>query len=65
MLYSNTQGIGADLVLLHGWGFNSALFSHLVDDYKNQYRITLIDLPGHGNCLSGLRRSDFNKIAKP
>jgi pimeloyl-[acyl-carrier protein] methyl ester esterase len=45
MLYSNTQGIGADLVLLHGWGFNSALFSHLVDAYKNQYRITLIMAP--------------------
>ncbi|CAC9461625.1 alpha/beta fold hydrolase [bacterium endosymbiont of Bathymodiolus sp. 5 South] len=52
MLYSNTQGIGTDLVLLHGWGFNSALFSHLVDAYKNQYRITLIDLPGHGRSAN-------------
>ena len=49
MLYSNTQGIGADLVLLHGWGFNSELFNSLVDDYKDQYRITTIDLPGHGH----------------
>jgi pimeloyl-[acyl-carrier protein] methyl ester esterase len=32
--------------------FNSALFSHLVDDYKNQYRITLIDLPGHGRSAN-------------
>jgi pimeloyl-[acyl-carrier protein] methyl ester esterase len=53
------MGIGADLVLLHGWGFNSALFSHLVDDYKNQYRITLIDLPGHGRTLEILKGKHF------
>ncbi len=52
MLYSNTQGIGVDLVLLHGWGFNSELFNSLIDDYKNQYRITLIDLPGHGRSAN-------------
>ena len=48
MLYSSTIGIGPDLVLLHGWGFNSELFNDLIDRYKNQYRITMIDLPGHG-----------------
>ncbi len=52
MLYSNTQGIGFDLVLLHGWGFNSELFTVLIDDYKNQYRITKIDLPGHGRSAN-------------
>jgi pimeloyl-[acyl-carrier protein] methyl ester esterase len=48
MLYSHTLGVGPDLVLLHGWGFNSALFNDLVNQYKDQYRITKIDLPGHG-----------------
>ncbi|ALE52059.1 alpha/beta hydrolase [Candidatus Thioglobus autotrophicus] len=48
MLYSNTIGTGKDLVLLHGWGFNSELFNELVARYKSQYRITVIDLPGHG-----------------
>jgi len=48
MLYSSTTGTGPDLVLLHGWGFNSELFNDLIDRYKNQYRITMIDLPGHG-----------------
>ncbi|ABL02553.1 carboxylesterase BioH (pimeloyl-CoA synthesis) [Candidatus Ruthia magnifica str. Cm (Calyptogena magnifica)] len=52
MLYSNTQGFGVDLVLLHGWGFNSELFNTLVDNYKNQYRITIIDLPGHGRSAN-------------
>jgi pimeloyl-[acyl-carrier protein] methyl ester esterase len=48
MLYSSTTGTGQDLVLLHGWGFNSDLFDELVEKHKGQYRITKIDLPGHG-----------------
>ncbi|SFV86832.1 Biotin synthesis protein BioH [hydrothermal vent metagenome] len=48
MLYSNTIGTGKDLVLLHGWGFNGDLFNDLVVCYQSQYRITVIDLPGHG-----------------
>jgi len=48
MLYSSTTGTGKDLVLLHGWGFNADLFNDLIETYKDQYRITKIDLPGHG-----------------
>jgi pimeloyl-[acyl-carrier protein] methyl ester esterase len=48
MLYSRTIGTGPDLVLLHGWGFNSELFNDLIEQYKGQYRITVVDLPGHG-----------------
>lgn len=48
MLYSRTIGTGKNLILLHGWGFNADLFNSLVDQYKDQYRITVIDLPGHG-----------------
>jgi pimeloyl-[acyl-carrier protein] methyl ester esterase len=46
MLYSHTVGQGQTLVLLHGWGFNAELFNTLIEQYKNQYRITVIDLPG-------------------
>ena len=45
MLYSSTTGAGKDLVLLHGWGFNSDLFNNLINLYQDQYRITKIDLP--------------------
>ena len=48
MLYSSITGTGPNLVLLHGWGFNSELFDNLVNEYKDRYRITTIDLPGHG-----------------
>ncbi|MBT3194891.1 MAG: alpha/beta fold hydrolase [Candidatus Ruthia sp.] len=48
MLYSQTIGTGDNLVLLHGWGFNADLFDPLISQYQSQYRITKIDLPGHG-----------------
>ncbi len=48
MLWHKTIGKGPDLVLLHGWGFSSDIFETLVTRYQNDYRITLIDLPGHG-----------------
>ncbi|MGE4569768.1 MAG: alpha/beta fold hydrolase [Gammaproteobacteria bacterium] len=48
MLWHKTVGNGPDLVLLHGWGFSSDIFDSLIDRYKNEYRITVIDLPGHG-----------------
>jgi pimeloyl-[acyl-carrier protein] methyl ester esterase len=48
MLWHNTVGNGPDLVFLHGWGFSSDIFESLVERYKNEHRITVIDLPGHG-----------------
>ena len=48
MLWHKTIGNGPSLVLLHGWAFNSDIFQSLVDKYKTNYRITVIDLPGHG-----------------
>lgn len=41
-------GQGADLVFIHGWGANSALWRAWIEHYFADYRITLIDLPGHG-----------------
>ena len=48
MLWHRTVGKGPNLVLLHGWAFNSDVFQALVIKYKKDYRITVIDLPGHG-----------------
>ena len=48
MLWYKTVGDGPSLVLLHGWAFNSDIFQSLIDKYKENYRITVIDLPGHG-----------------
>jgi pimeloyl-[acyl-carrier protein] methyl ester esterase len=48
MLWHKTIGSGPDLVLLHGWGFSADIFESLVERYKAEYRITVVDLPGHG-----------------
>lgn len=41
-------GQGADLVFIHGWGANSRLWRLWIESHFADYRITLIDLPGHG-----------------
>jgi pimeloyl-[acyl-carrier protein] methyl ester esterase len=41
-------GSGDNLVLLHGWGLNLAVWDGLVDELAARYTLTLVDLPGHG-----------------
>ncbi len=41
-------GKGKDIVLLHGWGQNISMMKPLGDLFANNYRITIIDLPGFG-----------------
>lgn len=41
-------GKGEDIVLLHGWGQNIEMMVPLGDKFKDNYRITIIDLPGFG-----------------
>ncbi len=43
-----TQGEGEDVVVLHGWGYDITLLERLKNALKDSYRVTLIDLPGHG-----------------
>lgn len=47
-LYVRTTGQGPDVVFLHGWGMNSEVWFEVQDALQAEYRITLIDLPGHG-----------------
>lgn len=48
-LATETQGEGPDLVMLHGWGMNSAVWADFAERLADDYRVTRIDLPGHGN----------------
>ena len=43
-----TEGVGEDLVILHGWGYDITLLNNLKNALKDSYRVTLIDLLGHG-----------------
>lgn len=54
-LFSETAGHGPDLVLLHGWGLHSGVWDETAAALAENFRVTLIDLPGHGRSplLSG------------
>lgn len=47
-LYSESIGTGRDLVLLHGWAMNAAVWSGIRQRLAQGYRVTVIELPGHG-----------------
>ena len=42
------RGGGADLVLLHGWGMNAAVWDGLPASLTDGWRVNRIELPGHG-----------------
>ena len=37
-----------ELVMLHGWGANSAVWQPVLETLAQQFHLTCIDLPGHG-----------------
>jgi len=47
-LHTETIGTGPDLVLLHGWGMNGGVWESLAEELSLHYRVTTIELPGHG-----------------
>lgn len=47
-LWLETSGRGNDLVLLHGWGMNSAVWEPIIDQLDQHFTVTCVDLPGHG-----------------
>lgn len=42
-------GSGKDIILLHGWGQNIEMMKPIGDRLCKNFKITIIDLPGHGN----------------
>ncbi len=47
-LFAETKGEGADVVLLHGWGLHSGVWNGIANELAQRWRVTRIDLPGHG-----------------
>lgn len=47
-LYTKTTGNGQDLVLVHGWGLHGGIWNELVPLLETGFRVTRVDLPGHG-----------------
>ncbi|WP_159739401.1 pimeloyl-ACP methyl ester esterase BioH [Vibrio atypicus] len=48
-LYWQSSGEGEDLVLLHGWGMNGAVWHQAVEELSQNYRVHVVDLPGFGH----------------
>lgn len=49
MLHKTVSGSGPDLFLIHGWGMNTAVWGGLTQTLAADYRVTAVDLPGHGH----------------
>ncbi len=47
-LHVETRGDGPDVVLLHGWGMHSGIWSELVPVLAARNRVHALDLPGYG-----------------
>ncbi|MCC7326948.1 MAG: pimeloyl-ACP methyl ester esterase BioH [Burkholderiales bacterium] len=47
-LHVDTTGSGRPLVLLHGWAMHGGLFATLVPGMARRFRVSVVDLPGHG-----------------
>jgi pimeloyl-[acyl-carrier protein] methyl ester esterase len=47
-LHVERTGSGPDLVLVHGWGLHGGVWTVLVDRLAPRFRLTVVDLPGHG-----------------
>lgn len=59
----SSSGHGPELVLLHGWAMHSGIWGSVVDALAADFRVNLVDLPGHGiNCHVPLSR-DLGAVA--
>lgn len=47
-LFYTQLGTGPDIVLVHGWGLHGGVWNALALLLASRYRVTVVDLPGHG-----------------
>ncbi|NOX92518.1 MAG: pimeloyl-ACP methyl ester esterase BioH [Gammaproteobacteria bacterium] len=62
-LFTHTIGEGPDVVLLHGWGMNADVWEGILPALTKQFRVTLLDLPGHGRSLDSLADYSLQNLA--
>ena len=47
-LFWKVSGRGQDLVLVHGWGMNGAVWQQVALHLEKYFRVHIVDLPGYG-----------------
>jgi pimeloyl-[acyl-carrier protein] methyl ester esterase len=63
-LFVETVGSGPDLILLHGWGLHSGVWDELVPVLAGEFRLTLVDLPGHGHSSCAAMPPSLEGVAQ-
>ncbi len=62
-LHWQSCGQGADLVLLHGWGMNGAVWQQTVETLQSHFCVHVVDLPGYGHSAEQ-HAEDLAQIAQ-
>ncbi len=50
-LHTERTGRGPDIFLIHGWMMNGRCWRGVIAHFKDRFRLTVVDLPGHGGSL--------------
>ncbi len=53
-LFTHTTGQGPALLLIHGWGMNGDVWEGLLPALEPHFRVTTVDLPGHGRSVDDI-----------
>lgn len=64
MLKVEQMGSGPDLVMIHGWGLNRAIWQGVAERLANHYTLHLVDLPGFGSNNGWQGALDLNTITQ-
>jgi pimeloyl-[acyl-carrier protein] methyl ester esterase len=59
-LATETFGQGPELVLVHGWGMNAGVWAPLHEALGARWRVSAIELPGHGESDFDAGRADLD-----
>ena len=52
------------LVFLHGFGGSTKMWKRQIDQFKENYNLCVIDLPGHGQSTDGIKHKHIHKFEK-
>lgn len=55
--YAGTGGNGAPLLLIHGWGMHSGMWSGVAEQLSQNFSVMAVDLPGHGYSVDNRCKS--------
>lgn len=62
-LHAEVEGQGEDLILLHGWGLNAAVWQKVSSALAQGYRVHALDLPGFGDSEWRTEFEDIGQVA--